>query len=61
VRREAAANVLAEINKHAHELTAILTAEHGRLLTSSQWEIAGLTQFFLPGFLKLRLEDEISP
>jgi acyl-CoA reductase-like NAD-dependent aldehyde dehydrogenase len=59
-RKATLASVLEEIGKHTEELSALLTAEQGRPLAGSQWEIGGLTHFFGPTFLGMDLPETMS-
>jgi len=59
-RKTALAAVLEEIKKHTEELSVLLTAEQGRPLAGSQWELGGLTDFFGPIYLGTDLPETTS-
>jgi acyl-CoA reductase-like NAD-dependent aldehyde dehydrogenase len=59
-RRSLLAEFLSKIRENSDELIALLTAEHGRPLVTSQWELQALTEQFGALLLDLELADEKS-
>ena len=57
-RRALLIEFIARIKAHEPELTALLTAEHGRPLATSTWELTALTDAFGPALVNLELPSE---
>ena len=56
-RKEILSEVLAEIDRHAEELSVLLTAEQGRPLFQARWEIDLLTKLFGPAFMQMDIPE----
>jgi acyl-CoA reductase-like NAD-dependent aldehyde dehydrogenase len=56
-RKQALNEVLTEIERHAEELSVLLTAEQGRPLFQARWEIDFLTKLYGPAFLQMDLPE----
>ncbi|MGY2401840.1 aldehyde dehydrogenase family protein [Pseudomonas sp. SDO5271_S396] len=57
-RRALLLEFIARIKAHEPELTALLTAENGRPLATSTWELSGLADAFGPSLVNLELPVE---
>lgn len=56
-RKQAPNEVLTEIDRHAEELSVLLTAEQGRPLTQARWEIDLLTKLYGPAFMQMDIPE----
>jgi acyl-CoA reductase-like NAD-dependent aldehyde dehydrogenase len=56
-RKEILNDVLTEIDRHAEELSVLLTAEQGRPLFQARWEIDLLTKRYGPAFMQMDLPE----
>ena len=56
-RKEILNEALTEIDRHAEELSVLLTAEQGRPLFQARWEIDLLTKRFGPAFLQMDIPE----
>ena len=56
-RKEILNDVLTEIDRHAEELSVLLTAEQGRALFQARWEIDLLTKLYGPAFMQMDLPE----
>src|SRR5262245_47786510 len=56
-RKEILNDVLTEIDRHAEELSVLLTAEQGRPLFQARWEIDLLTKLYGPAFMQMDLPE----
>jgi acyl-CoA reductase-like NAD-dependent aldehyde dehydrogenase len=56
-RKQALSEVLAEIDRHAEELSVLLTAEQGRPLLQARWEIDLLTKLYGPAFMQMDIPE----
>src|SRR5262245_9193610 len=56
-RKEILNDVLTEIDRHADELSVLLTAEQGRPLFQARWEIDLLTKLYGPAFMQMDLPE----
>ena len=56
-RKKALSEVLTEIDRHAEELSVLLTAEQGRPLFQARWEIDLLTKLYGPAFMQMDLPE----
>ncbi len=56
-RKEILSEVLTEIDRHAEELSVLLTAEQGRPLFQARWEIDLLTKLFGPAFIQIDIPE----
>ena len=54
-RKEILSEVLTEIDRHAEELSVLLTAEQGRPLLQARWEIDLLTKLYGPAFMQMEV------
>ena len=55
--KEILSEVLTEIDRHAEELSVLLTAEQGRPLFQARWEIDLLTKLFGPAFIQIDIPE----
>jgi acyl-CoA reductase-like NAD-dependent aldehyde dehydrogenase len=56
-RKEFLKEALTEIDRHAEELSVLLTAEQGRPLFQARWEIDLLTKRFGPAFVQMDIPE----
>jgi len=56
-RKEFLKEALTEIDRHAQELSVLLTAEQGRPLFQARWEIDLLTKRFGPAFMQMDIPE----
>jgi acyl-CoA reductase-like NAD-dependent aldehyde dehydrogenase len=56
-RKEILNEALTEIDRHAEELSVLLTAEQGRPLFQARWEIDLLTKRFGPAFMQMDIPE----
>src|SRR5260370_8541652 len=56
-RKQALSEVLTEIDRHAEELSVLLTAEQGRPLFQARWEIDLLTKLYGPAFMQMDIPE----
>jgi acyl-CoA reductase-like NAD-dependent aldehyde dehydrogenase len=56
-RKEILSEVLTEIDRHAEELSVLLTAEQGRPLFQARWEIDLLTKVYGPAFMQMDIPE----
>jgi acyl-CoA reductase-like NAD-dependent aldehyde dehydrogenase len=56
-RKEFLKEALTEIDRHAEELSVLLTAEQGRPLFQARWEIDLLTKRFGPAFMQMDIPE----
>jgi acyl-CoA reductase-like NAD-dependent aldehyde dehydrogenase len=56
-RKQALSKVLTEIDRHAEELSVLLTAEQGRPLFQARWEIDLLTKLYGPAFMQMDIPE----
>jgi acyl-CoA reductase-like NAD-dependent aldehyde dehydrogenase len=56
-RKEFLKEALTEIDRHAEELSVLLTAEQGRSLFQARWEIDLLTKRFGPAFMQMDIPE----
>jgi acyl-CoA reductase-like NAD-dependent aldehyde dehydrogenase len=56
-RKEILSEVLTEIDRHAEELSVLLTAEQGRPLFQTRWEIDLLTKVYGPAFMQMDIPE----
>ena len=56
-RKEILNEALTEIDRHAEELSVLLTAEQGRPLLQARWEIDLLTKRFGPAFMQMDIPE----
>jgi len=56
-RKEILNKALTEIDRHAEELSVLLTAEQGRPLFQARWEIDLLTKRFGPAFMQMDIPE----
>src|SRR4029077_21211925 len=56
-RKQALCEVLTEIDRHAEELSVLLTAEQGRPLFQARWEIGLLTKLYGPAFMQMDIPE----
>jgi acyl-CoA reductase-like NAD-dependent aldehyde dehydrogenase len=56
-RKEFLKDALTEIDRHAEELSVLLTAEQGRPLFQARWEIDLLTKRFGPAFMQMDIPE----
>ena len=59
-RRGLLSSFIARIKEHEPDLIALLTAEHGRPLSTSTWELQTLTDEYGPALINLELPSEES-
>ena len=56
-RKELLKEALTEIDRHAEELSVLLTAEQGRPLFQARWEVDLLTKRFGPAFMQMDIPE----
>src|SRR5215469_5343229 len=56
-RKEGVTRVLTEIERHADELSTLVTAEQGRPLSQAHWEIELLTKHYGPALIQMDVRE----